>query len=130
MTISYERGAALLETLNQGAVERLRDALEPLAPGFAEIAIGHAFGDVYTRPGLDMKTRQLASIVCLCTLGNARPQLMNHIKVGLNMGWTIEEIVEAMIQAAVYAGMPVALNGIAAADEVYRALQDGKAATE
>ena len=78
------------------------------------------FGDIYSRPALDLKKRELAVVAALTSLGNAGPQLKVHIHGALNVGCTQEEIVEVMMQMAVYAGFPAALNGLFAAKEVFR----------
>jgi 4-carboxymuconolactone decarboxylase len=76
------------------------------------------FGDLYSRPGLDAKSRQIAIIASLTSLGTAAPQLRLHIDIGLNVGLTREQIVEVIMQMAVYAGMPAVLNGLSAVKEV------------
>src|SRR3989344_2024945 len=79
------------------------------------------FGDIYSRPGLDLRSREIAVIAALTALGNATPQLKVHLQAALNVGVTREEIVEVLMQMAVYAGFPAALNGLAAAREVFAA---------
>ena len=78
-----------------------------------------SFGDIYSRPGLDLRAREIATIAALTALGNASPQLKVHIEAGLNVGLTREEITEIIMQMAVYAGFPAALNGLFAAKEVF-----------
>ncbi|ENH5012769.1 carboxymuconolactone decarboxylase family protein [Klebsiella pneumoniae] len=65
--------------------------------------------------------REIATIAALTALGNAEPQLKVHIAAGLNVGLTQEEITEAIMQMAVYAGFPAALNGLFAARAVFAA---------
>jgi 4-carboxymuconolactone decarboxylase len=69
---------------------------------------------------LDLKSRQIATVAALTSLGNAQPQLKVHIHGALNVGCTREEVVEVIIQMAVYAGFPAALNGISIAKEVFK----------
>ena len=78
-----------------------------------------AFGEIYSRPGLDLKTRQMLTIASLVTLGNAPLQLKSHIKGALNVGCTQQEIVEVILQMAIYAGFPAAMNAMYAAKEVF-----------
>lgn len=73
---------------------------------------------MYSRPGLDLKSREIATVAALTALGNAQPQLKVHIHGALNVGCTRKEVVEIIIQMAVYAGFPAALNGIFAAKAV------------
>jgi len=77
------------------------------------------FGDVYSRGVLSLKEREIATVAALAALGNALPQLKVQIHGALNVGCTRPEIVEIMIQMAVYTGFPAALNGIFAAKEVF-----------
>ena len=93
--------------------------LADIAPDFARYLIEFPFGDIYNRPGLDLKSREIAVVAALTALGNATPQLKVHIQCALNVGCTRDEIVETIMQMAVYAGFPAALNGLAAAKEVF-----------
>jgi 4-carboxymuconolactone decarboxylase len=79
------------------------------------------FGDIYRRPGLDLRGREIATIAALTALGNATPQLKVHLEAGLNVGLSRTEIVEIIMQMAVYAGFPAALNGLFAAKEIFAA---------
>lgn len=96
-------------------------ALADIAPDFADYLLEFPFGDIYSRPGLDLKSREIATIAALAAMGNAAPQLRIHIQAALNVGVTREEIVEVLMQMAVYAGFPAALNGLFAAKEVFAA---------
>ncbi|QEP92724.1 carboxymuconolactone decarboxylase family protein [Klebsiella pneumoniae] len=89
-------------------------------PDFARYLIEFPFGDIYAVPWLDLRSREIATIAALTALGNAEPQLKVHIAAGLNVGLTQEEITEAIMQMAVYAGFPAALNGLFAAGRYLR----------
>lgn len=115
----YERGWRKLQELNPAAADRLLESLEDIAPDLARYAVEFGFGDVISRPGLDLKTREMITIGVLAAAGNADPQLRAHIDGALNVGCTREEIVEIMMHIALYAGFPAALNGMAAAKEVF-----------
>ena len=85
-------------------------------------ALGHhiaafAFGDIYDRPGLDARSRQLVTIGVLTALGGCEPQLKVHVGAALNVGISEEEIQEAILHASVYCGFPRALNATFAAQE-------------
>lgn len=95
------------------------DALADIAPDFAHYLFEYPFGDIYSRPGLDLRAREIATIAALTALGNAAPQLKVHIEAGLNVGLQREEIVEILMQMSVYAGFPAALNGLFAAKDVF-----------
>ncbi|WP_332821976.1 carboxymuconolactone decarboxylase family protein [Pseudomonas sp.] len=119
----YELGLAKLREIDGEAGERVLDSLSDIAPDFARYLIEFPFGDIYCRPGLDLKSREIAVVAALTAMGNAAPQLKVHIQGALNVGVSREEMVETIMQMAVYAGFPAALNGLAVAKEVF--LQNG-----
>ncbi|HCQ65029.1 MAG TPA: 4-carboxymuconolactone decarboxylase [Rhodobacteraceae bacterium] len=114
-----ERGKRLLAEIDGEAGQAVIDSLDGIAPDFAELLFEFPFGDVYARPGLGLREREIATISALTAMGNARPQLEVHIQAGLNVGLTRHEITEVLIQMSVYAGFPAALNGVAAAKAVF-----------
>ena len=116
-----ERGRRKLAEIDGEAGEKVVAALADIAPDFARYLIEFPFGDIYCRPGLDLKSREIATVAALTAMGNATPQLKVHIEAGLNVGLTEAEIVETIMQMAVYAGFPAALNGLFAAKEVFAA---------
>jgi 4-carboxymuconolactone decarboxylase len=115
----YQRGWEKLKEVDGEAGERVIESLKDIAPEFARILIEFSFGDIYSRPGLDLKSREIAVVAALTALGNATPQLKVHIHGALNVGCTEQEIVEIMMQMAVFAGFPAALNGLFTAKEVF-----------
>lgn len=115
----YERGLAKLREIDGEVGERVVQSLADIAPDFARYLIEFPFGDIYSRPGLDLRSREIAVVAALTAMGNATPQLKVHIQAALNVGVTREEIVETIMQMAVYAGFPAALNGLMAAKEVF-----------
>ncbi len=116
----YQRGWKKLKDIDGEAGEKVLESLQDIAPDLGRYIIEFPFGDVYSRPGLDVKSREIATVSALTALGNAAPQLKVHINAALNVGCTREEIVEIIIQMAVYAGFPAALNGMAAAKDVFK----------
>ena len=104
--------------LNVGAGSVI-ESLQDIAPDFAQYLIEFPFGDIYSRPGLDLRSREIATVAALTALGNAAPQLKVHIGAALHVGLTQDEIIEVIMQMAVYAGFPAALNGLFAAKEVF-----------
>ncbi|HWQ18519.1 MAG TPA: carboxymuconolactone decarboxylase family protein [Methanotrichaceae archaeon] len=116
----YSRGWDKLKEVDGEAGARVIDSLKDIAPDFARYLIEFPFGDIYSRPGLDLKSREIAVVAALTALGNAAPQLKVHIHGALNVGCTREEVVEVIMQMAVYAGFPAALNGLSAAGEVFK----------
>jgi len=116
----YERGWDKLKEVDCEAGERVIESLKDIAPDLGRYTIEFPFGDVYSRPGLDLKSREIATVAVLTALGNAQPQLKVHIHGALNVGCTREEVIEVIIQMAVYAGFPAALNGMFAAKDVFK----------
>lgn len=117
----FQRGWTKLKEIDGEAGERVIEALFDVAPDLARYTIEFPFGDIYCRPGLDLKSREIATVAALCALGNATPQLKVHLNAALNVGCSAEEIIEIITQMAVYAGFPAALNGALAAKEVFGA---------
>jgi 4-carboxymuconolactone decarboxylase len=115
----YDRGLRNLAAIDGDAGRRVIESLQDIAPDFARYIVEFPFGDIYNRPGLDLKSREIATVAALAALGNARPQLEVHIHAALNVGCTRTEIVEILMQMAVYAGFPAALNGLFAAQHVF-----------
>ena len=122
-----ERGRRALSQIDGTGGERVVESLADIAPDFARYLLEFPFGDIYCRPGLDLRAREIATIAALTAMGNAAPQLKVHIAAGLNVGLSREEIVEIIMQMAVYAGFPAALNGLFAAKEVFAAHQAERA---
>ena len=115
----YQRGWDKLKEIDGQAGEKVIEALKDIAPDLARYIIEFPFGDIYSRGILSLKEREIATVSALAALGNAAPQLKVHIHGALNVGCSRQEIVEIMIQMAVYAGFPAALNGTFAAQEVF-----------
>lgn len=120
----YRRGWDKLDEIDPGAGPELVESLKDIAPDFARYIIEFPFGTIYTRPVLDQKSRELAVIAALTALGTAQPQLKDHIRRGLRAGWRREEVVEVIMQMAIYAGVPAALNGLSAAKAVFGKLDE------
>jgi 4-carboxymuconolactone decarboxylase len=116
----YERGWDKLKEVDGEAGERVMESLKDIAPDLARYVIEFPFGDVYSRPGLDLKSREIAAVAALAALGTATPQLKVHIHGALNVDLSRQEVVEIIIQMAVYAGFPAAINGMFAAKEVFK----------
>ena len=119
----YERGLARMAEVDKEGCQRLVEVLKTIAPDFANYVVEFAFGDILSRPLLDLKTRELLIVAGLTAMGTAAPQLKFHIKAARNVGSTREEIVETIMQMSVYAGFPAALNGLYAAKEIFDAEQ-------
>ena len=120
----FDKGMAMLAKIDGIGGQEVVNCLEGIAPDFGRYLVEFPFGDIYSRPGLDLKSREIATVAALTALGYARPQLKVHIAAALNVGCKKEDVIEIIIQLAVYAGFPAALNGLSAAREVFGNLQD------
>ncbi len=118
----YQTGKENLEKMNDNGFKRLKESLNDIAPDLVRFVVEFPYGDIYSRPGLDLKSREIATVAALTALGNAQPQLQSHIEGALNVGCTRDEIIEVIIQMAVYAGFPASINGITAAKKVFERL--------
>ncbi|HDG1671601.1 TPA: carboxymuconolactone decarboxylase family protein [Kluyvera cryocrescens] len=112
-------GQKMLQQVDGKGGDAVVESLKDIAPDFARYLLEFPFGDIYARPGLDLRSREIATVAALTALGNATPQLKVHIAAALHVGLTKEEIIEVIMQMAVYAGFPAALNGLFAAKEVF-----------
>src|SRR5579864_558275 len=97
----YQRGFTIVKELDQKVTEQLAN-LSEIAPEFAKYVVEFPFGDLYSRPELDIKTREIAAVAALAALGYATPQLKFHIGAALNAGCSRQEVVEILMQIVVY----------------------------
>ncbi|MCG9582768.1 carboxymuconolactone decarboxylase family protein [Vibrio tubiashii] len=114
----FELGLEQLDKIDGKAGRNVIESLEDVCPDLAKFIIEYPFGDIYTREGLDIKSREIATVAALTALGNCAPQLKVHLHAALNVGCSEEEIKEVILQMSVYAGFPAALNGMFAFKEV------------
>ncbi|WP_171092325.1 carboxymuconolactone decarboxylase family protein [Usitatibacter rugosus] len=113
-------GESTLAAITGGTGTAVVESLKDIAPDLAEWIISFSYGDVMSRPGLDLRSRQFATIAALTAMGTATPQLKVHIHGALNVGCQPPEIIEVILQMAVYAGFPAAINGLNVAREVFQ----------
>ncbi|MCA9401433.1 MAG: carboxymuconolactone decarboxylase family protein [Candidatus Omnitrophica bacterium] len=117
---SQEKGQRLLNEISPGSVERLTEMFKDVCPDLATMIASFPYGSVYTRDGLDLKTREMITIASLVTLGFPKDQLRVHIQNALNVGCTQVEIVETILQMSVYAGFPAAVSAMIVAKEIFQ----------
>lgn len=115
-----ERGLALLDKmLGPDRARATREAWLRLAPDFERYVVEFLSGEIWSRPRLELKIKSLCTITTLAALG--RPQgLELNIRMALNNGATPEEIVEALLHIAPYAGFPACWEGLVIADRVFK----------
>lgn len=129
----FTHGMEVLSAVDGEGGKRVISALADISPELGHQVVAWAFGEIYDRPALAARDRQLVTLGMLTALGGCEPQLEVHINAALNVGLTGEEIVEALLHSAVYCGMPKALNATFVAKKVFAErgilpLADGHAA--
>jgi 4-carboxymuconolactone decarboxylase len=112
------RGLRALAEITGQSGSSVVQGLRDVAPDLADWIIDFSYGDVMSRPGLERRTRQLATIAALTALGHAQPQLKVHVQGALNVGCKPHEIIEVILQMTVYCGFPAAINALNTAREV------------
>ncbi|MFI2287527.1 carboxymuconolactone decarboxylase family protein [Streptomyces niveus] len=116
----FERGLKTLTEIDgEGAGQQVLDALADVSPALAEAVVSWGCGEIYSRPGLAPRERQLVTLGMLTALGGCEPQLEVHVNTSLNVGLTPAEIVEALLHSAAYCGFPKALNATFTAKKVF-----------
>jgi len=123
-TVSEKGRAMRRQLLGEDFAKKLDKAVytDPMMEKFAEVARQIAFGTVWTRPGLDLKTRTMITLVSDTTTGRT-PELKLHIRMARNQGWTEDEIAEAMLHLTAYVGLPLIREALLTAKEVFEELR-------
>jgi 4-carboxymuconolactone decarboxylase len=118
----YERGMQVRrEVMGDEYVDRALERTTPVSADFQEFLTRFAWGEVWTRPGLDRRMRSAITLTALITLGRER-ELEAHLRAALGNGLTEEEIGEVLMHTAVYAGVPAANSAFALAQRVFSEL--------
>jgi 4-carboxymuconolactone decarboxylase len=107
----YRRGVEILERLSGDGSAPIADEIAEVAPDFARMTIEFLFGDLYSRAALDLRTRELAAIAVFASLGRI-PHLRAHVGAAIHVGCTPEEVIEILMQTAIHAGFPAALDAL------------------
>ena len=116
--VRVEQGLAVRRAvLGDAHVDRAVAATTPLTAPFQDLITRYAWGDVWTRPGLDRRTRSLLTLALLTALSHEH-ELALHVRAALTNGVTPEEITEVLLHSAVYAGVPAANRAFAVAQRV------------
>ena len=115
----FRRGWESLIEVDPEGGPQIIESLQDVAPDLARYAVEFAFGDIFSRPVLDPRQRQLITISTLTALGGAEPQLEANVNIGLNVGLSAREIVEAMLHCLVLTGFPRVLNAVFVAKRVF-----------
>jgi 4-carboxymuconolactone decarboxylase len=118
MADRYEEGMKVRrEVLGAEHVDRATGKATELTADFQELITRYCWGEIWTRPGLDRKTRSSITLVALVALGRM-DELELHLKAALRNGLTPDEIKEVLLHCAVYCGVPAANSAFAVAQRV------------
>ncbi len=104
----YARGLGSIRAIFGPGIESALKGLAATSPDLVRCLVEFPFGDIYPRPGLDLKTREMLTVAALAVLGYPQAELKDHIRGALNVGCTRDEVLEVILQMAVYAGFPAA----------------------
>lgn len=116
----FKAGWEKLKEIDGEAGEKVINSLKDISPELGQFIIEYSFGDIYTRQGLDLKSKEIAVVATLTAMGTAQPQLKVHINGALNTGSSINEVKEVILQMSVYSGFPSCINGMNALKEVVK----------
>lgn len=127
MTDTRQQGLQVRrEVMGDAYVDRALDNATDFTQPLQDFVNEHAWGGVWTREGLDRKTRSLITLSALTAL-KCPQELKGHVRGALNNGCTVVEIRETLLHCAVYAGVPAAIDAFRAAQEVIESWQTGQA---
>lgn len=117
-TTAYDLGLATRkQVMGEDFVSAAFTNATPFTQPIQEHITRAAWGDVWQRPGLDLKTRSLVTVAMLTALGKQN-ELKGHVRGALNNGATVEEIQEVLLHATIYCGVPAAVEAFRSANEV------------
>lgn len=115
----YGRGLDMLRTVDGEHGVEVVESLNDVAPDLGRYIVEFTFGDVYTRPGLDLPQRQLVTLGGLIAFGDTAPQQRVHVGAALNVGLSPRQVIETVIQTVPLVGFPRALNAVGVVREVF-----------
>ncbi|MEV7688015.1 carboxymuconolactone decarboxylase family protein [Streptomyces bungoensis] len=115
----FDHGLEVLRRVDGEAGQRVVDSLADISPELGHQIVAWGFGEIYDRPQLAPRDRQLVTLGMLTALGGCEAQLEVHVNAALNVGLGAEQIVEALLHSAGYCGFPRALNATFVAKKVF-----------
>jgi 4-carboxymuconolactone decarboxylase len=122
----YHKGIALRnELLGEAFVERMNQNTydDPIMQTFRDVAAETVFGALWTRPGLDLKTRTLVCVVSDAATGRD-PELALHLRMALRQGWSEDELTEVLLHLSGYVGAPLVREALLTASRVFKDIRN------
>jgi 4-carboxymuconolactone decarboxylase len=123
-----QKGRALRrKLLGDETVDRMDKAIynDPIMAKFAEVTQESIFGALWSRPGLDLKTRALICVISDAATGRD-PELALHLRMARNQGWSEDELVEALLHLSGYVGVPLIRESLLVAKETFAKMRSGE----
>jgi 4-carboxymuconolactone decarboxylase len=118
MTDKKQKGMEVRrEVLGNAHVDRAEASRTPLTDEFHDLLTRYAWGEIWTRPGLDRRTRSCITVAMLVAL-NRNDELALHIRAALTNGVTVDELKEILLQTTIYCGVPAANTAFGVAAKV------------
>lgn len=121
----YQRGLAKITEMQGEVGKKVIETIKEISPDFAQYLMEFVFGDIYSRSGLDLKTKEIITLASMATMGTAPLQVKVHINMALNVGCTEKEIIEILLQIIPSAGMALSMNALLIAKEVFNERKAG-----
>lgn len=125
----FERGLDVLFGMSSEKMDLVTNRLAEVAPDFARLVIEYAFGTIFAREVLDMRSRELIAVSVLTARGDSIAPLRAHITSALKFGISRAEVVESMIQVSIYSGFPVVINALTACHDLLTMIEDPNCAS-
>ena len=122
----YEEGLAVRKAvLGTEYVEKSLRSADDFTRPMQDLVTEYCWGEIWTRPGLDRRTRSFLNLAMLTAL-NRPHEIKLHVRGALNNGLTRKELMEVFLQSAIYCGVPAALDAMRVAKEVFAEIDGGK----
>ena len=117
---TYKKGKEIRKKLFGDDADRLgkTDYADPIMQKFVDMATESVWGTIWTRPGLDLKTKTLICMVTDAATGR-EPELALHVKMALRQGWTEDELTEALLHMSGYVGLPLIRGALLTAKDAF-----------
>lgn len=115
----YRRGTEVLDEIHGKSIFDLVDDLQDISPEMGYQVVAWAYGEMYSRPNLSHRDRQLVTLGMLASQGGEESELRAHIPLALEVGVTPDEIIEVFLHSIAYCGFPRAINGTKVAKQIF-----------